>query len=72
MIAYVSETGQNLHSRISRGSGQEELDQAALDVAGVLQFTPAMDAHLGPEPGPVYVDERVAVWVEIPVTFRAS
>ncbi len=40
---YLSETGQNLHSRISQSSGQEEFDRAALRVADVIRFTPAMN-----------------------------
>ncbi len=69
---YISETGRNLHNRISRGSGRQQLDEAALDVAAGLQFTPAMDARVGSEPGPVYVNEPVAVWIEIPITFAVQ
>ena len=72
---YVTETGQNLHNRISQSSGQEQLDQAALRVADVFRFTPAMDAPPrgpGAMPNAVIIEEEpvaVPVWVEIPITF---
>lgn len=56
---YLSETGQNLHNRISQSSGQEQFDEAALRVAPVFRFTPALNRT-----------EPVAVWIEIPITFR--
>ena len=56
---YISETGQSLHNRVSQSSGQEQLDEAALRVATIMRFDPALDRS-----GPV------AVWVEIPITFQ--
>ncbi len=58
---YVSETGQVLHARVSEGSGQAELDAAALRIAVVFRFTPAMNR-----------DEPVPVWIQLPITFQAN
>ncbi len=72
---YLSETGQNLHSRISQSSGQEEFDRAALRVADVMRFTPAMNPRQVRNSVPlsqpvIRVREvPVAVWIQIPITF---
>ena len=58
---YVSETGQVLHTRLSESSGHAELDAAALTVAAVFRFTPAMNR-----------DERVPVWIQLPITFAVQ
>ena len=58
---YLSDAGQVLHGRISESSGNERLDEAALRVAAVLRFTPAMNR-----------DERVPVWIQLPVTFQVN
>ena len=58
---YISETGQVLDSRISESSGQAELDEAALKVAAVFQFTPAMNRN-----------EPVPVWIQLPITFAVQ
>ena len=58
---YISETGQVLDSRISESSGQAELDAAALKVAAVFQFTPAMNRG-----------EPVPVWIQLPITFAVQ
>ena len=57
---YISETGQVLHSRVSESSEQADLDAAALTVAAVFRFTPAMNR-----------DEPVPVWIQLPITFGA-
>ena len=56
---FVSEEGVVKDTRVSRTSGQAQLDDAALRVAEVMRFTPAMN---GTEP--------VAVRIEVPVTFQ--
>jgi protein TonB len=56
---FITEEGLVQDTRISRSSGQAQLDEAALRVADVLRFTPAMNR-----------DEAVAVWIEVPVTFQ--
>lgn len=45
--------------RIDRSSGHEALDQAALSVAEVYRFSPALNR-----------DQTVAVWVTFPIRFR--
>lgn len=45
--------------RIDRSSGHESLDDAALSVAEVYRFSPALNR-----------DKRVAVWVAFPVVFQ--
>lgn len=57
---YLSDEGVVLDRRLSRSSGQAQLDEAALRVATTLRFTPAKN---GTEP--------VAVWIEVPITFQA-
>jgi protein TonB len=56
---FISEEGRVLDKRISRSSGHEQLDEAALDVASVYEFTPALNR-----------DKVVKVWVQIPITFE--
>ncbi len=56
---FISEQGRVLDKRISRTSGHEQLDEAALEVAAVYEFTPALNR-----------DKVVKVWVQIPITFE--
>jgi len=56
---YLSDEGVVLDRRLSRSSGQAQLDEAALRVATTLRFTPA-----------VRRTEPVAVWIEVPITFQ--
>jgi len=58
---FVDERGQVLDTRIEEGSGYETLDAAALAVADVIQFSPALNR-----------DQNVAVWVVFPVVFRVD
>jgi len=44
---------------VDQSSGNEALDQAALDVAAVYRFSPARDG-----------DTPVPVWVSFPITFQ--
>ena len=46
---------------ISSSSGHTQLDQAALEVARVYRFEPAMNR-----------DRAVPVWVVFPITFRVG
>ncbi len=46
-------------TRLQEGSGHAALDRAALEVAGVYRFAPAMNR-----------DDPVAVWISLPVTFQ--
>lgn len=56
---FIDEEGRVLDARIHRSSGLEALDQAALRVADLYEFTPALNR-----------DQRVRVWVSLPITFR--
>ncbi len=75
---FISEEGKVLDRRVSRSSGHEELDQAALNVADVFRFTPALDMRQVLEPGPIsypvirYFEVPVAVWIQLPITFQAQ
>ena len=56
---FISEEGIVGDRRVSQSSGQAQFDQAALKVADVLRFTPALNR-----------DKRVAVWIQVPITFQ--
>ena len=56
---FISEDGVVLDKRVSQTSGHPQLDDAALEVAGVYQFTPALNR-----------DQKVKVWIQIPITFQ--
>ena len=56
---FISEDGVVLDKRVSQTSGHPQLDEAALEVAGVYQFTPALNR-----------DQKVKVWIQIPITFQ--
>jgi TonB family protein len=56
----VDAEGRVVRTQVSRSSGYAALDEAALNVAAVMQFTPALNR-----------DQRVPVWVEVPIVFTA-
>ena len=56
---FISEEGIVGDRRVSKSSGQEQFDLAALKVADVFRFTPALNR-----------DQRVAVWIQVPITFQ--
>ncbi|MEX2048727.1 MAG: M56 family metallopeptidase [Gemmatimonadota bacterium] len=58
---YVDENGRVLDRRIDQSSGQDALDRAALEVAGVFRFSPALNR-----------DARTAVWVSLPINFMSA
>ena len=58
---FISEEGVVQDRRVSRTSGQVQFDNAALQVANVIRFTPALNR-----------DQRVAVWIELPITFEVQ
>jgi periplasmic protein TonB len=58
---FVDEDGRVQNKLISASSGHIQLDEAAMKVAETMIFNPAMNR-----------DERVAVWVSIPIRFRAN
>ena len=56
---FIDAEGRVEQTRIARSSGHEAIDEAALRVAATMEFTPARNR-----------DERVAVWVQFPITFQ--
>jgi len=57
----IDEDGRVVRSELKESSGYPALDEAALEVAPIMRFSPAMNR-----------DQRVKVWVSIPVRFRAD
>lgn len=55
---FIDENGEVQNAVVSTSSGHTALDEAALRVAPVFDFTPAMNR-----------DKVVPVWVEFPITF---
>ena len=58
---FISEEGTVLDRRVSQSSGQRLLDDAALQVADVFRFTPALNR-----------ERIVQVWIEVPITFQVQ
>jgi len=56
---FIDENGQVQDHRIDQSSGHQALDDAALKVAGVYRFSPALNR-----------DKKVPVWVSFPITFQ--
>ncbi|MCY4648696.1 MAG: energy transducer TonB [Gammaproteobacteria bacterium] len=57
---FIDEEGTVQRTLVAEASGHVSLDEAALRVAGVARFTPALN-----------LDKVVPVWIQIPITFRA-
>ncbi len=58
---FISGEGRVLDRRISQSSGHTPLDEAVLNVAKIFRFSPARNR-----------DQRVQVWIELPITFEAQ
>jgi len=56
---FIDETGRVETMRVHTSSGHRALDEAALRVADVIDFTPALNR-----------DRRVPVWISLPITFQ--
>jgi TonB family protein len=56
---FIDEEGNVRDKRISESSGHSALDEAAMKVAGVYRFSPALNR-----------DQKVKVWVQFPITFE--
>ena len=56
---FIDATGKVGNTRIAKASGSPQLDEAALRVGAVMEFTPAQNR-----------DQNVPVWFSIPLTFR--
>jgi TonB family protein len=57
---YLNEEGRVVDARVRQTSGEPKLDEAALRVARIFQFTPARNRDL-----------PVAVWIALPIVFKA-
>ena len=58
---YIDETGIARRSEVKTTSGSDALDRAAMEVAAVMRFTPAMNR-----------DQPTAVWVSQTITFQVA
>jgi TonB family protein len=47
-----------IRTAVDKTSGHHALDEAALEVARMIEFTPALNR-----------DKRVPVWISLPITF---
>ncbi len=56
---FISTEGRVLDSRVSVPSAHEQLNQAALEVANVFRFSPALNR-----------ETIVQVWIQLPITFE--
>ena len=58
---FISEEGRVLDRRVSESSGRTQLDEAALQVADVFRFSPAVN-----------LENIVQVWIQLPITFQVE
>ena len=56
---FIDEDGNLVNKQVDKSSGHTALDDAALNVADIIQFTPALNR-----------EKRVAVWISLPITFK--
>ncbi len=61
MHFFIDNTGSLENVLVAETSGHEQLDEAAMRVASVFEFSPALNR-----------DERVAVWIQVPITFTTN
>ena len=61
VLLFTDESGTVTKMQLKQGSGHQALDEAALRVAGIATFTPALIR-----------DQKVTAWIEMPVTFRPN
>ena len=57
---YIDAAGEVMESQVRASSGHEALDRAALQVADLIEFTPALNG-----------EDEVPVWISIPVAFTS-
>ena len=58
---FINEEGVVVKTLLSRSSGHQALDEAAIGVAQIMRFSPALNR-----------DRKVAVWIEIPIVYRVN
>lgn len=57
----TDEDGRVKQTQVNESSGHPALDEAALKVANIIQFTPALNRG-----------KRVPVWISLPITFQTG
>jgi periplasmic protein TonB len=57
---FIDENGRVLNTKLEQSSGHAAMDEAAIAVAQVMRFSPALNR-----------DKKVQVWVELPIIFTA-
>ncbi len=57
---WIDENGRVVRTEVRESSGHRTMDEAALQVADIMQFSPALNR-----------DERVAVVVSMPIAFTS-
>jgi protein TonB len=55
---FIDEEGKVVNTVVDKSSGHKALDDAAVKVADIIQFSPALNR-----------DKRVPVWISLPITF---
>ncbi len=55
---FIDEEGRVVNTLVAETSGHKALDDAALSVANIIEFTPALNR-----------DKKVPVWISLPITF---
>ncbi len=55
---FIDEDGKVVNTQVNESSGHKALDDAAIQVANIIEFTPALNR-----------DKRVPVWISLPITF---
>lgn len=60
MWFFIDEGGRVVRTQVQKSSGHASLDDAAGKVAAIMRFTPALNR-----------DQKVKVWVQIPIVFTA-
>lgn len=56
---FIDEEGVVQNALVAESSGHTALDEAALKIAPIIRFTPALNR-----------DKRVPVWIQLPITFN--
>lgn len=59
--ALIDEQGNVMKTQVKETSGHDALDQAAQKVGQVMKFTPALNR-----------DQKVKVWIQLPIVFKAQ
>jgi len=55
---FIDEEGKVVRTQVDKSSGHKALDDAAIKVSEIIQFSPALNR-----------DKRVPVWISLPITF---